>query len=230
MRTRLGFLLLGLLLASSVEAAVLDSCVRSNEGPPLSSSWGNSWLGTGLIISSNKCVGNSDGLNRGGYWLSPTYTDVTVEVTLSTIDELNFYRFVELQARIVNPTSSGTVDGYAARLQDDSGGNGIARRVRIYRIDDGAYVALTDNQTHDFVDGDKLRFTISGSSLEVFWSNGGSWTSIGSTTDTTYSAAGNIGLGTNTGATKLTMVDFSATDLGGGGGAETFGFRRRLAP
>ena len=228
---RYAILLVLLLSWASVASAVtiIDTCVRANEGPPLSASWGNSWHGTGLIIASNKCVGNSDGNDRGGYWSAATFgPDIDMQVTISTIDENNFFRTVELQARLVNPTNAGTVDGYAARIEPDSGGNGFAARMRLWRIDNGVYTALSDsNNEHTFADGEKYRFTITGSTLEHFYDAGGGWVSIDTATDSTYSASGYVGLATNTGAAKLTMIDFGAETVGGGGGPATFGFLRR---
>lgn len=230
MMTLLGALLLILGLASPSWAAVVDTFNRANEGPPPSSSWTTSWLGSGLIVTTNTLAGNNDAVLVGAYLNGSTYTDADVFLTFVTIDENSFFRTTEIQLRLVNPTNAGTVDGYACRLEVDSVGNGFASRVRIYRIDNGTYTALTDSGAHTFVDGDKFRCAVSGTSLNAYYDTGGGWVGAGSTTDATYSAAGYVGVATDTTSAKLTMDDLDVTGSGGGGGDQTFGFRMRIQP
>ncbi len=195
---------------------VLDDFNRADQGPPPSANWSQSWLGNGWKVISNQAGVNVDAANNGDYWnVSPYGPDTEVLVTLASIPSTGWFRYAELQARLAQPTSSATVDGYALALFGDS--VGVPRLHAKYRIDNGAYTQLGATVTQDVASGASIGLELVGSTIqEYFRPPGGSWSALGApVTDGTYTAAGFLGMASN--SSVLRVDDFGGGTIGGGG-------------
>jgi hypothetical protein len=178
--------------------SVLDDFNRANEGPPPSASWTNS-AGTaglaGLQVVSSTLQNSGSFEQREDYWNVTTFgPDSEVYVTVTTVGITSFRLYLRLQT----PGTAGT-DGYLAYFASTA--------VFIYRIDNtsltqqGASVSLT------LAGGESYGFEIIGSDMNVYKKSGGSWgTTLATRTEATYSAAGNIAIGTD--AQNWVLDDF----------------------
>jgi hypothetical protein len=82
----------------------------------------------------------------------------------------------------------------------------------VYRVDDNSNTLLGSSFSQAFTDGDSIGITHVGSTITIYFKSGaGSWTSLGTRTDGTYTGAGRIAIG-GFDSTSLTFDDF-------GGGA-----------
>lgn len=170
-------------------ATLQDNFDRADEGPPPSASWTN--ITNGLKVATNVAAGNVGTLsNNISFWNVATFgADCEAYATISTKSGNN--QPMEVYARMTTLVS-GTMDGYMVRMSPASGTDAIG----IYRIDNGAATALTTG-TQEFASGEKLGIEIIGSTIKLFHFTGGAWNERLSTSDTTYSAAGYVGLNIN---------------------------------
>jgi hypothetical protein len=82
--------------------------------------------------------------------------------------------------------------------------------LRYFRLDDNVSTILGADETVTLGVGDSLGLEIVGSTLQAYKKTGGTWSvACPSRTDSAYASAGNIGLGADGTATRL-------TDFGGG--------------
>lgn len=201
--------------------SVLDNFNRADTGPPPSANWSQSWLGNGFKVVTNQAAPNVDGSNNGNFWNVSTFgPDSEVWWTVASIPSTSWFRYLELQLRLANPTSATAVDGYAYSIEPN--GAGVPNQNRKWRIDNGAYTQLGATVTQQYGAGDKMGLEMIGSSLQMYRQpSGGSWAALGTaSTDTAYSAAGYIGIASN--STVLRIDDFGGgTVVIAGGGAQT---------
>ncbi|MGH3370825.1 MAG: fibronectin type III domain-containing protein, partial [Nocardioidaceae bacterium] len=112
---------------------------------------------------------------------------------------------LRLYARLQQP-GTPTYDSYMLRTTQLPGTDQVA----LERVDNGTIVPLlTINQ--ELVAGDLLLLRVTGSTLEA-WRHNGSWSRLGFVTDTTYSAAGSVGVGLR--GTTGRADDFGARTMG----------------
>ncbi len=106
-------------------------------------------------------------------------------------------------ARTVN-LGGGTLNGYYLFVNSTS--------AKLYRIDSGTNTQLGADFTQTIATGDSFGMSLVGSTITVYFkAAAGSWTSLGTRTDATYSAAGKIGIRGADG-TNISLAD----DFGGG--------------
>ena len=130
--------------------------------------------------------------------------DVEVWATLTTLPGTS--NSLRLNARVQQPGSSAN-DGYELRTIQQTGTD----QVLLERIDNGTLkTLLTLNQ--ELAVGDTLLLRVRGSTLEAWLYDGASWSRLGSLTDTTYPAAGYVGVGLR--GTSARLDDFGARMLG----------------
>jgi hypothetical protein len=103
-----------------------------------------------------------------------------------------------LYARLVN-IGAGTSDGYAVFFDMDP-----PEAILICREDNGGLVVLGSSIT-DFApsSGDGLGIEVVGNTISAYHRVGGTWTSKGSRTDSTYTAAGKVGFKVNTASVRI---------------------------
>jgi len=223
----LAYLLAAVLLwpcyAHAFDTATLrDDFNRANEGPPPSSSWTTAVRGatldpSGLIVSTNTLgKTNSPTGNGSAFWNVETFgpdTWVTADCPDCTTAGI-IILFVRLQ-------SAGTsgADGYACRWSPDT------PLLFIQRLDNGTLTTLASNST-DVNDGAKLGCEVIGSNIKAWVDTGSGWTEALSTIDTTYTAAGHVGVLMSANTAFLDNFGAHTVSAGGGGGGGAI-LRRR---
>lgn len=177
--------------------SVIDSFNRSNVGPPLGGNWSTLYDLIGFKIVSEHIEPGGSALTCGEYWNAATFgPDSEAYITDLTVDTTGAWAGIVLQVRMANPGSS-TMTGYEVDfyLRDDSSTVGD---VYFYRLDDSAtFVQLGATVTGlTFSNGVTFGIEMIGTTLKAYYKpSGGSWTEIGSRTDSTYDSAGYIGVG-----------------------------------
>ena len=139
-------------------------------------------------------------------WRSNTQygSDTEVWARLSVLPGDN--NQLRLYARLQQPGTT-TYDGYMLRTNQLPGTD----QVWIDRVDNGAFVnRLTVNQ--ELVAGDILLLRVQGQTLEAWRHDGTAWSLLGFVNDTTYGAAGYVGVGLR--GTIGRADDFGARTLG----------------
>ena len=163
---------------------ILDNFNRADTGPPPSANWTTSWRASsgGFLVSGNTVRGNAAGDNST-YWNVQNFGP-DVEVYGTIIGSPASYRGVA--ARLVSEGTAG-VDGYEVVVADNT--------FYITRWDNDAQTTLGASIAQSISDGDSFGMSIVGSTITAYHKPAaGSWTVIGTRTDSTYSAAGKIGL------------------------------------
>jgi hypothetical protein len=173
---------------------ILDNFNRANEGPPPSANWTND--GNGLKVLSNECAPNADAFNAG-YWNAATFgPDCEGFVTITTLPTGNGYVLVEVK---YNPaTFVGCAVDYTA------GGLLI-----VYAFDSSTLYSAAQTMNA----GDAIGIRCVGTTVSAYRKPAaGSWTLIGSWTDSSpgmAAATGRIELAINKNVARC-------DDFGGG--------------
>lgn len=163
---------------------ILDSGTRANQGPPPSSSWGHIF-GDGLKILSNSfALVAGPNTETADYWNGLAATaDQEVYGTLSTLGSLAFYIRTNSQA------STGYLLSY-------SSGD-----ITLYKLP--AVSTLATYSSVGMSNGDAFGASAIGSSIKVYKRVSGSWSVLGTTSDSTYTS-GLIGIYTGDASVRLT--------------------------
>lgn len=186
---------------------LLDNFNRSNESPLGNGDWtGPLWSGDPeMELNSNQAQAESAFGNS--YWSAATFgADVEVFVTWATVSS-----GIQLYLRVASPGTSG-IDGYYVEANSGDGD------YKIVRVDNESETQLGSVISGSFSNGDRLGAEMISDTITAYLDTGGGFSSAGSRTDSTYSAAGNIAiLGYATGDV---VDDFSGGTVvvGGGGG------------
>lgn len=165
--------------------SILDNFNRANQGPPPSSSWTTGVDGGtgGFSVNSNEAK-VEDATHSTAYWNVTNFgPDIEVYITLgSTIGPSRLYW------RIQQEGTSG-FDGYALLAYTPT------NELYIYRIDNGSYTQLGAAISQTFAVGDSFGAKMVGSTITIYYKTAaGSWTSVGSRSDSTYTGAGKLGI------------------------------------
>ena len=150
----------------------------------IGANWADIWSGAGSFqVSSNQMVvGAQETLRAMAYTAAALDTaDYSNYITVSSVSGSDFW-VINLMLRCVG-SGSTTVDAYQGQFFN----NGTWT---IHRMDNGVESVLTTGSTGAPVPGDRLGFSVSGTTFSIY-KNG---TSLGSTTDATYSAIGAPGI------------------------------------
>jgi fibronectin type 3 domain-containing protein len=196
------------LVPPSEPLPTLDNFDRGFENPLSDAGrWTNGIAGsgeTGLYIPSNwlACANSTTCTawrNNAQYG-----ADVEVWARLSVLPGDN--NQLRLLARVQQPGTAG-YDGYMLRPNQLPGTD----RILFERVDNGNVVPLlTVNQ--DLVAGDLFLLRVKGSIIEAWRQRGTSWTRLGLVVDSTYAAAGYVGVGMR--GTTGRADDFGARTMG----------------
>ena len=181
--------------------AVIDNFNRSNVGPPLSATWTDLYNGTKVV--SNQGVGTTAAdSNVSLYEIS--YGPAT-ECYLTQISIGGTGSSIGVFARCTT-LNIATFDGYYVEVVQAA-----TDTWSIYRIDNGTPTLLGATFTQAFEAGDSIGIYVSGSTIQAYYKSGaGAWAQCGTNrTDSTYSAAGYIGL-------AVTGTDQPFDNFGGG--------------
>lgn len=183
------------------EVSVIDDFNRTNEGPPPSSNYTN--IGTGFSVSSNKLNGSAG--HRASYW-SASIFDATQQgfITLATLNA-EFSRFgVTFRMQEADPGDAYFVFGTSNNT------------VEVWKMVNGALdtqLGATISQT--FAVGDSIGFAVEDNLIEIWYkAAAGSWTSLGTRTDSTYLTDGYVGIRAYS-DNGIQLDDFGAGDFSG---------------
>jgi hypothetical protein len=168
-----------------------DGDVGSNWGAP-------AWIDTvRLAISTNQVQFNDAG--GGGYYNVSTYgPDSEVYITITTLSGS-----LELYLRLDTPGAAA--NGYRLRFRS------AFAQLLYYRLDGGVATQLGATDTLTLSSGDSVGGDMVGSTLTAY-TNQGAWGSISTRTDTTYTAAGYIGIDGS--ATAMLADNFGGGTIG----------------
>jgi hypothetical protein len=179
---------------------LLDNFNRANSGT-LGASWAQPW-GT-ITVASNAAKSTVSATYASAFWSGTTYTDVEVYYTLNTLGTNEEDR---LFFRMNNTADDATTDGYALSCST------IANTLQVTKYVDGSESNIGASISQTISNGDSLGISMVGSTITVWYkTSAGSWTSLGTRTDASYSS-GYIGFNTYFSGGTLPVLD----DFGGG--------------
>lgn len=170
--------------------SVLDSFTRADESP-IAGNWSNDTYargsGNGVVLTSNQILAAvaSSGTDQAAWWsAAPFGPDCEAFVEMAVKPSSSEYLGVEL--RIDSPGTGG-IDGYGIYFINDT--------IEIYRITNALFLQNGAAISQAFSSGDSLGVNMVGDTINVYRKTGGSWgTSLGTRTDSTFTAAGFIGV------------------------------------
>jgi hypothetical protein len=197
---------------------ILDNFNRAAEGPPPSASWTNVWIDAagGLRTDGVACLMNAagDGVDSSYWNVADFGPDCEVHAKFPIKDSFPTGAEFVLALRLAN-IGTGTTDGYG--LDIDIGGAGVHS---VMRYDNQVPAGVGSTFSQAWTAGDSFGFEAIGTTLKAYYKPAaGSWTEIASRTDSTYTAAGKIGLAIAGLNAEGTADDFGGGTISGGGPA-----------
>jgi len=184
----------------------VDTFIRANEDPLSDAGKWSSPVFVGLDsrrIVSNECV--SDAVNQGSnYRNTQDYGPDTEAFNTISTKGTGDLEETGLLARLVDVGLS-TVDGYFWGTSVRTAATDVWR---MRRVDNGASTTLGATIAQEYASGDGAGGDIIGITLQIYQRVSGVWSSLGTRTDATYSAAGKIGIGDNGGAVVQALTNF----------------------
>jgi hypothetical protein len=193
--------------------SVIDSFNRGDEDPV---SDGGKWsLGPDdfgsntLRLATNELRPTVGVTSANAYRNDQDYgPDVEVFTTIGVVASTA----VLLYARLVN-IGAGTTDGYACYFNFSGTDDAL-----ICRVDNDSLVGLGSAivPPAPYAAGDKLGLECIGSTIAAYVFQSGIWTQLGTRTDSTYSAAGKIGVKIADTSTNARVDDFGGGTVVGG--------------
>jgi hypothetical protein len=199
---------------------ILDSFNRTDESPLSDSgkwSLGPDDFGSNRFRVFSNAMRHATGENpANAYRNDQDYgPNSEVYVTLTVIPNTAVIWY----ARLAN-IGAGTTDGYACYFDFSAANDGAL----LCRVDNDSLVGLgaTIVPPAPYAAGDKLGLEVIGSTLAAYVYQSGAWSQLGTRTDSTYTAAGKIGIRVSDSGTNATLDDF------GGGTVVTPGASKRF--
>jgi hypothetical protein len=200
---------------------LLDNFNRANQGPPPSSNWGNKINGTdisGLTVTANEMRRATTPSGHGSAWWNVTTFGPDVAVAGFLPDaSTSSGNWVNLYLRLQSVGTSA-VDGYFCNFEPDT------QIIRVYRYNNDGNVLISDTVSFDLAQNDAIGCEAIGQTITAWVNTGSGWQSIVSAIDSTYGAAGHVGVQMSN--ASYALDDFRAETLTGGGG----GIVRRGVP
>ncbi|MGH3136875.1 MAG: fibronectin type III domain-containing protein, partial [Gaiellaceae bacterium] len=186
----------------------LDDFNRPNESPLSGGgTWGNGVIGpveTGLNVSSNQLACSKTTTCTGWRSNAQYGPDVEAYARLSALPGTN--NGLRLYVRLKD-AGAGGYDGYMLRTSQQTGMD----QVFLERADNGVLVSrLTMSQ--ELAAGDTMLLRAIGQAIEVWRHDGSSWSRLGIVFDSTYAAAGFVGVGIR--GTTGRLDDFGGRTFG----------------
>lgn len=189
--------------------AILDSFNRADENP--ASGWnGNTYGGgthTNIQVVLSRAKGTSASQKFAAYRSAAYGPNQEAYVTIAQKPAGENKSVVWLDLRLQEAGTSG-VDGYELELRNKSGTD----TVEVFRITNGTFINLGSIVSQEYDQGDGLGASIVGNTITLYRKpQGGDWVQVTTRTDTTYTQAGQIGVGGGS-TSDGTIID----DFGGG--------------
>src|SRR5437899_2007498 len=191
---------------------ILDKFNRADENPLSNGGkWSNPLIAgeTSLQVISNTCRPNGPSSASSNWWSDASFgADTEVFITVSTAGAAADY--VGITVRTVNENSA-SLDGYILYVTFPS-------TWQFFRLDNGAFTQLGANVTQTVASGDAMGLSIVGTTLTAYYkASGGSWVSLNTRTDSTYTAAGHIGIDEKSAGPTTILDDFGGGTVVAGG-------------
>lgn len=178
----------GFISASFPVNGVLDSFNRANEGPPPSANWTTGIDGStgGFSVDGNAARANNATLSSA-YWNVQNFgPDIEVYVTVAAFAAGSGSPRVHW--RVLQEGTAGW-DGYTLLAYKDT------NELFVYRVDNGTQTQLGAAISQTLAAGDSFGVSMTGSTITIYYKVGaGSWTSVGTRSDGTYTGAGKIAM------------------------------------
>lgn len=201
------FLILWPMLAlgqTFVEGSLIEACNRT-EALTVGGAWVNDVInGDASTVEANGTVclkAVEEGVGSAAYQPGSYGPDVVFSMTMPDATGGSTGRWISLFVRLTDP-GAVTMTSYNCSFlpMDDT--------VYLYRQDPTGQLLETCTSV-TLADGDKIGCRMRGSTLSAHRDSGGGWASVCSTTDGTYTAAGDVGI-------RLTHADVTVDDLKAG--------------
>lgn len=180
------------------QSSILDNFNRANTGPPPSSNWTTGVDGSSgsFTVTSNEAKATNAG-HSSAYWnVSNFGPDVEAYITIGSTEGPSRLHFR------IQGEGTGTWDGYTLLAYTPT------NELYIYRVDNGSQTQLGAAISQTINSGDSFGISMEGSTITIYYkTSGGSWTSVGTRNDSTYSGAGKIGISTFD-SSSITLDDF----------------------
>lgn len=183
--------------------SVLDDFTRSD------GALGGNWAGPSLGFTfDHQVISNACGLTSANFssdcWAS-SFAGPDLEAFVD--NSVNGTQNRDL-VMLDSPTSA-TPDGYRVLCQFIGGDDW-----QIGRLDDAVFTQLGASITQDVASGDSIGMERSGSSISAYHKTGGTWTALGSRTDSTYTTS-NYYIGLVSRDTTNRFDNFGGGTIGG---------------
>lgn len=191
---------------------LLDDFIRGDMGPHPSRNWADTAFDAGgsdgLKVVSNAAKTNTLGVNNESFWKNTLWgpdTEVFCDLTAKNANAGSYFYFGFRMGQPANPTARS---GYVALFGFPSDGN-----CTVFRLDGASTPQVGSSIPVTINAGDSYGISMIGSTITA-WRKpaGGSWTSQGSVTDSTYQARGHISLG----ALDVTTHSYILNNFSGG--------------
>lgn len=169
-------------------ASLIDDFNRTNEGPPLSSSWTQSGrVSYGFQVVTNEGQAETVSNTCEEYYNVRDYgPDVEAHYTIGQVSSTTFSSVAVRMA----DEDTANVDCYYAQQRGTTG-------LQLWRLDNDTDTALGSIQTQTIATGDKIGISAIGTTITGYFDDGGAgWAPFDSTMDSTYSSAGPVGQAT----------------------------------
>ena len=161
-------------------------------------------------IASNRAYAEDDGVFKQDHYTAATFgPSLETYISVPVLPGTNVGDTVTLYTRLTT-VGAGTTDGYLCKVMAAASNFDWV----IYRLDNGTQTLLNSATGITFQVDDKVGFELIGSNFRGLRWRAGSWTQIVTASDSTYTAAGYIGLQSNH---LAQMDDFFAGTIPGAG-------------
>lgn len=196
----------------------LDDFNRPDEGPPPSTNWSVGFAASlegtdepGHKVTSNQLSNVGNDINQNWWNVSQFGPDCEAWITITDSTGLVA---VGLAARLTNIVGFSS-DGYY--VQVNSSGGGDSRTYQLARIDAGTatFLVTTSETGVGPMTGDRYGIRVIGNAIQLWGDTGSGWDVKLSTTDSTYSTQGYLGILTEA-TTSTRLDDFSGGTVAGG--------------
>ena len=167
---------------------ILDNFNRADTGPPPSGNWTSLVFAadtSGMSVASNQ-LATGVTVPSSAYWSASQYgpaCEVYITITVEAISGAT-----RLFLRLANPGSVGATNGYAFTVSS-------VLSLLIQRYDNDVATQLGATVSGNVQAGDSVGLSIGTSDLNMWYNQaGGGWTNLTSRSDSTYTAAGYLGV------------------------------------
>lgn len=164
-----------------------------------------------LVSNAAKAPATINVEGAAAYNVSTYGPDCEVWAEIGFINDVAFSNYMWLGLRLQDPGGASTNDGYVAEIESQSGTDVLY----VERFDNDVATQLGSTVSQEFANGESLGMEMIGDTLKVYRKASGTWSEVASRTDSTYTGAGNIGLG-GVGYTADDGQKPVWNDLGGG--------------